>query len=316
MRRRSAIGVAVVLTVVVLAACAPSARPTPLGAGNLPAFVAEVASFQLLAEAPNRFTVGLFGADGKWVSFGSAALSFEYLDDPQVTVPDVDATFMPLPGTPPGDGQRPQLTLASDGRGVYAAQDVSFPEPGYWRATAGVELNGEMEQAQTVFEVLAEPQAPAVGEMAPSVDHPVSGDEVDARVLDSRGRGDEEPPDPELHRVSIADAIEAGRPALVVFTTPVYCTSRFCGPITEMVADLAGDSDLEMDFIHVEVWSDFEAETVNPAAAEWLTLSGGEIREPWTFLVDGTGRVAGSWDNVVTRAELEATLAALEGSGE
>ena len=181
--------------------------------------------------------------------------------------------------------------------------------------TARVELDGELEQADAAFEVLAEPQAPAVGEMAPSVDHPVIGDDADARVLDSRARGDEEPPDPELHRVSIADAIEAGRPALVVFTTPVYCTSRFCGPITEMIADLATDADLEMDFIHVEVWSDFEAETVNAAAAEWLTLSDGEIREPWTFLVDGAGRVAGSWDNVVTQGELQVATAALGANG-
>jgi hypothetical protein len=282
----------------------------------MPAFVAEVANFQLLAETPNRFTVGLFGADGKWVSFGSAALTFEYLDDPRVTAPDVDAPFLPLPGTPRGDGQPPQLTLASDGRGVYAAPDVSFPEPGFWRVTAQVELEGELEQADAAFEVLAEPQAPAVGEIAPSVDHPVIGDEVDARVLDSRARGDEEPPDAQLHRVSIADAIEAGRPALIMFTTPVYCTSRFCGPITEMVAELAADSDADLAYIHVEVWSDFEAETVNPAAAEWLTMSGGEIREPWTFLVDGTGRVVGSWDNIVTRTELDLALATLEGGGE
>lgn len=307
--------IAAMLTTLSLAGCAAaSPTPTPLGPDNLPAFVAEVASFQLLTETPNRFTVGLFGADGKWVSFGSAALTFEYLDDPQVTVPDVEAAFLPLPGTPRGDGQPPQLTLASDGRGVYAAQDVSFPEPGYWRVTARVELDGELEQAQAAFEVLAAPQAPAVGEIAPSVDHPVIGDKVDARIIDSRARGDEKPPDAELHRVSIADAMEARRPALVVFTTPVYCTSRFCGPITEMVAELAAGTEADMEFIHVEVWSDFEAETVNPAAAEWLTLSAGEIREPWTFLVDRTGRIAGSWDNVATRTELEAALAALEAS--
>ena len=119
--------IAAICATLALVGCAASPTPTLLGPGNMPAFVAEVASFQLLAETPNRFTVGLFGADGKWVSFGGAVLSFEYLDDPVVTVPDVDASFLPLPGTPPGDGQAPKLTVASDGRGVYAAKDVSFP---------------------------------------------------------------------------------------------------------------------------------------------------------------------------------------------
>lgn len=308
--------VAPVSAVLILVACAGPPTPTPLGPGNAPAFVAEVASYQLLAGRSNRFLVGLFGADGKWVSFGTATLSFEAVDDPQLAIPGVEARFLPLPGTPSGEGRQPALVVASDGRGVYAAPDVIFPEPGYWRVTARVELNGELEQAEAAFEVLAEPLAPAVGEVAPKVDHPVLGDEVDARVLDSRARADEAPPDAELHRRSIADAIEAGRPAVVAFTTPVYCTSRFCGPITEMVAELAADSASDVEFIHVEVWSDFEAERVNPAAAEWLTLSGGEIREPWTYLIDGTGRIVGSWDNVVARTELEEALAALGGAGQ
>lgn len=299
-----------------LAACSLGPTPTRLGLDNMPAFVAEVASYQLLAGEPNRFLVGLFGADGKWVSFGSASLRFESIDEPSVSIEPVEAAFLPLPGTPRGEGRSPQLTTTSDGRGVFVARVVRFPQAGYWRVTASVVLDGRREEAQTAFEVLAEPQVPAAGDRAPITDHAVLGDAVDARVLDSRARGDEEPPDAALHELSIADAIGVGRPAVVAFTTPVYCTSRFCGPITDMVADLAAEADPELAFIHVEVWSDFEAETVNPAAEEWLTMAGGELREPWTFLVDRDGRIADSWDNVVTREELESAIVALPGVGE
>lgn len=301
---------------VLLAGCSVAPTPTASGPGSTPAFVAEVASYQLLAGEPNRFLVGLFGGEGKWVSFGSASLRFASIDDPSLSIEPVEATFLPLPGTPRGEGESSQLTAASHGRGVYAAREVRFPQPGYWQVTASVELDGQAEEAATVFEVLAEPQVPAVGDPAPDTDHPVAGDAVDARVLDSRARGDEEPPDAALHELSIADAIRAGRPAVVAFTTPVYCTSRFCGPITEMVAEMATEADPGVAFIHVEVWSDFEAEAANPAAEEWLTMSGGELREPWTFLIDRDGRIAGSWDNVVTRDELEAAMAALPGAGE
>jgi hypothetical protein len=33
----------------------------------------------------------------------------------------------------------------------------------------------------------------------------------------------------------VADAIAAGRPVMVVGSTPVFCVSRFCGPITDAV---------------------------------------------------------------------------------
>ena len=79
------------------------------------------------------------------------------------------------------------------------------------------------------------------------------------QAIDSRARGGEPIPDPELHTTSIADAIAAGHPALVVFSTPVYCVSRFCGPVTDLVAELAAEYGDRADFIHVEIYRDFEA---------------------------------------------------------
>ena len=58
---------------------------------------------------------------------------------------------------------------------------------------------------------------------------------VRAGAIDSMADGGGEIPDPELHEWSIADAIDQGRPALVLFGTPAYCESQFCGPeVTEL----------------------------------------------------------------------------------
>ena len=148
------------------------------------------------------------------------------------------AGFLPLPGSPDPEAD-PALTLASDGRGVYAVDSIAFPEPGTWQVEATVDLDGETESATAAFEVLEEPIVPVVGDPAISVDHPVVGDDVDPGVLDSRARDGAELPDPDLHAASIADALAADRPSLILFATPVYCSSRFCGPITDMLADLA-----------------------------------------------------------------------------
>jgi hypothetical protein len=76
------------------------------------------------------------------------------------------------------------------------------------------------------------------------------------------------------------------------------------------MTDLAGRFGDRADFIHLEVWRDFEAQELNPAAAAWIqTTSGGN--EPWVFLVDANGTIVARWDNVLDTDELEALLSGL-----
>lgn len=61
--------------------------------------------------------------------------------------------------------------------------------------------------------------------------------------------------------------------------------------------------------MHLEVWRDFEAKTVNKAAAEWIYPGGkGEPREPWVFLVGRDGKIVKRWDNVASDPELSAAI--------
>ena len=270
-----------------------------------------MASYQQVVDEPSRFAVGLIGASGRWVSFGNATFTFTPPDESDAVPPDpVVAGFLPLPGSPDPEAD-PALTLASDGRGVYAVDALAFPDAGIWLVEATVDLDGESESATATFEVLEEPIVPVVGDPAISVDHPVLGDDVDPGVLDSRARDGEELPDPDLHEASIADALAAGRPSLILFATPVYCSSRFCGPITDMVAELAADYADRATFVHVEIWSDFEDRELNPAAEEWVATDDGRILEPWLFLVDADGTILESWDNIATPDEVAAALEAL-----
>ncbi len=294
-----------------------SATPTS-SAGEL-GIVAEVASYQLVADQPGRLLVAILTADGRWLSFGSVSVSFSYLGveaatpSPDAIMPDALARFLPIPGSPEGDGQAATLTFAADGRGVYAIAPITFPMAGYWRLVASGELgDGSTFSADASFTVLDSPKVIAVGALAPHTDNAVIGDPgVAPEAIDSRATGGEPIPDPILHTASIADAIEAGHPALVVFSTPVYCVSRFCGPVTDMVAELAKVYGDRADFIHVEIYRDFQANELNDAARDWLLTAEGDLREPWTFLIGADGRIAGSWDTVATRGEIEPLLKAL-----
>ena len=68
--------------------------------------------------------------------------------------------------------------------------------------------------------------------------------------------------------------------------------------------------------MHLEVWQDFEAQAVNPGAAEWiLPRDGSDAREPWVFVVGGDGIVLERFDNVVTDAELRRAIEAVAAGG-
>ncbi len=64
--------------------------------------------------------------------------------------------------------------------------------------------------------------------------------------------------------------------------------------------------------MHVEIFKDFQRQVVNDAALEWLQrVPGGDIHEPWLYVVGGDGVVKARFDNVVTRDELVAALGEL-----
>jgi len=298
-------------------ATSPQSAPTSQG-GNLPVQVSLV-NYELLANESNRFLVGLILPDNRLVAYGTVQMRFQGIGadgQPAGTASEAaTGTYLPVPGTKVGDySADPQAISPATVRGVYELEGVEFGTAGTWavQVAARVEDYGVV-QGTATFEVLDAPRVPGVGEPAPASDNAVIGDDVASVEIDSRAQNGVDIPDPDLHAVSIADAIDRGQPTVIVFSTPVYCQSRFCGPVTDMVSDLERKYGDEASFIHVEVWKDFETSTANDAAAEWL-FRDGDLTEPWLFMLDEDGRIAARWDNLFTEAELEEGLTELLGA--
>lgn len=307
---------AAVLAIALLAASCSGEETDPPGGGSADVeLAAEVASFDLAAGLPGRFLVGLgiLAPDGQlFVSGGSVDLAFSFLGEGQATgsepYRDATATFLPIPGSTGPVEDQPVAAPAESGRGVYSVDGFEFDRAGFWEVevTADVRERGSL-VATAAFEVLPEPTIPAPGDPAPKVEN-LTLDSKDApeAAIDSRAAtGDI--PDPELHATTVADAIRAGHPVLVAIATPVYCVSKFCGPVTDMVQELAAEYSDRADFVHIEVWRDYEGQVVNKGAADWI-LRDDNLQEPWVFLVGADGRVEARWDNVATRQEIEPLL--------
>ena len=191
---------------------------------------------------------------------------------------------------------------------MYAAT-ADFGRAGFWQVAVTADLDGQERTGTAVFEVQDDAQAPEVGEPAPHTSTLTLSD-APAEAIDSRAGPRTPVPDEILHQVDLVDALDAGRPAVVVFSTPTYCTSRFCGPITETVEEIARDYGDRAAFVHVEIWNDIDERRFNDAVEDWIVTDDGG-NEPWVFLVDADGTIAARWDNVLDAEALTARLDAL-----
>jgi hypothetical protein len=297
------------------AACTSDEVEPPTGPSGNAQVVAIPASSDLYAGAPQRVSFGLVRHDNKLISFGEADVSFSYVGtaaeptEPEPG-PSATATFVPTYGTPDGSGG-PAITSPNEGRGVYEADDVTFDRAGFWTAEVTVDVDGMGTQtAAATIPVLDAPQIPAPGDRAMPTDNlTVDSKGIPEGAIDSRATTTGKIPDPELHEWTIARAIEEGRPALALFATPVYCVSQFCGPVTDMVQELAHRYEDRSVFIHVEIWKEYgETNVLNDAAAEWLQLPDGSLTEPWLYLIGADGVILDRWSSMWSEAEVEAAL--------
>lgn len=323
---RQLFGAALALTVLAVtsAACGGdddnggrASEPEPATAAAADQFNAQVASFDLATDSPRRFIVGLTGAEGRVVSFGTVRLNFAYLGtreaptDEGTIGPSTVAPWIPIPGqkTPPG-ALGPRIVDPGEGVGVYEAKDVAFDRAGFWGVVVTASLEGRERTAQARFEVIAKSLVPGPGDPAPrSVNLLPGAPDAPPKAVDSRADAPGAVPDPELHGLTVADAISSGKPTLVVVSTPTFCESRFCGPVTDMVQQIAKEYGDKMQFVHIEVWRDFEKREVNKAAAEWIMPPGAQdANEPWVFLVGRDGVVTQRWDNVASEPDVRAAV--------
>jgi hypothetical protein len=198
-------------------------------------------------------------------------------------------------------------THAAGETGVYVAS-VQFDEAGTW----GVEIAASAGDTQydlvgATFSVLQEGSSIAVGAPAPRSETLTLDDVADVAEIDTS-----DPPVPEMHTMTVGEAVASGRPSVIVFATPAFCVSRICGPTKDIVDDLFEQYGDQVNFVHVEPYdvprvrrgecSNLNACSVS-AIVEWGLLS-----EPWVFLVDGDGNVAAKFEAVATLDELKQAL--------
>ena len=202
-------------------------------------------------------------------------------------VETVDAAFRAWPVTP---------------RGVFTAE-LEFDRAGEWGIGAVVtDATGMERKASARVRVKDASATPEIGAAAP---RSVSKTLADVDGFEQITTDFE--PDADFYGKTISDALDAGKPLMVVFSTPAYCQTATCGPQLGVVKELKAEYADRMNFIHVEVYDnpheiegDLSRAVISPTAEEW-----GLPSEPWTFIVDGDGVIRAKFEAFTTREELE-----------
>ena len=187
---------------------------------------------------------------------------------------------------------------------VYAEFDIA----GSWELEAELTTpDGTEVMAKSAFAVKEASATPAVGDPAPASVSPVASDVPDIAHITTAAE-----PDPGLYAVSIRDAIAAGTPFVVGFSTPRYCTTGTCGPQLEQLSELLEEYGHRADFIHVEVYKNphlfGEGERPGLDDAAEAVIEWGLPTEPWTFVVDGDGIVRAKFEAFTPAAVIKEAL--------
>lgn len=155
--------------------------------------------------------------------------------------------------------------------------------------------------AITAVQLARDDPAPAPGERAPAIKTDTLAD-ADGVV----GKIDTREPPSDMHDVSLDAALGRGKPIVLIFATPALCASRVCGPVVDVAEAVKSKVGDDAVFIHQEIYRDND---VNKGFREPV-LEYGLTSEPFTFVIDGKGRVTTQLQGPFTVEELEAALAA------
>ena len=248
-----------------------------------------------------------FGPDAfAFVASSNLAVGTERL---LMAVTDDGGRRLPSPDVPVTmdiwlDGREYQ-TQTVEGEFLWAIPDVS----GLYRATVEFDVAGTW-VIQVVPEggeplepvgvtVYEEPFTPAIGDPAPRSETLTSDDApIDEISSDTD-------PEPSFYEMSVAEAVTSGRPSVITFATPRFCSTGICQPTLELMREIAPDHP-DVNFLHVEVFTNIDDPDnieLAPAVEEW-----GLPTEPWVFVVDADGIVIGRFEGVITEEELAELL--------
>ncbi|MEI7592978.1 MAG: hypothetical protein WCK41_07135 [Actinomycetes bacterium] len=273
------------------------------GTANLIALFGTDAAYKYVVSGhPQRLAFGINDARGAHVLDVPTTLDFQLSKD-----------GVPIGGAIPVVGH-------SDGVPIgYYPYRTTFDSPGQYEVQ--VTLDGV---ASTVrFDVGEPANSPLIqpGSAMVSVATPTLADHQGVEPICTQPSGT-----CAFHTITVARALTTGKATALLVSTPEFCQIGVCGPVLELLNDIAPSYPL-IQTIHAEVYTNAQAaldqtnSTVSKSAmpeapaqaVDSATLAPvidayGLSYEPALFIANGSGQIVERLDNIFDRAELTAAF--------
>lgn len=183
---------------------------------------------------------------------------------------------------------------------IYSAE-VELPTSGDYVIAGIAKIGGKTYRtSQFALRKPAGEQPPDIGEQAPKVKTLTEADvggnlaAIDTRI----------PPLPDLHEENAAATI-GSKPTVLLFATPQFCQSRVCGPVDDVLFQVASDPKNDgVAFIHQEIYEDNEISKGFRTQVRAYDLP----TEPWAFVIDRGGVIRDRFEGAFSVAELQAAV--------
>jgi hypothetical protein len=203
---------------------------------------------------------------------------------------------------PDGDVVVEPLEVARHAEGLpnaYYPLRFTVAEPGIY--TGRSEIDGTAVEMAIKIDDAGDVQVIQAGDALPAIATPTLDD---ARGVDPICTSDPACP---LHDVTVAEALDAGRPIALLVATPAFCQIAICGPVLDVLLAMADDHP-DVQLLHAEVYAnpaqDLEVKT---AAVEELGLT----FEPCLVLAGSDGVVVERLDTIYDEVEVGEALSRL-----
>lgn len=233
----------------------------------------------------NRFVLAIWDGENRVADAQSVALSMH----------DLQAEGNPVVW----EGN---MTSFSDYEVPYWVAYPEFPHSGPWLFDVTIKQNnGATFKGTVAANVYEKPIGISIGDMAPTSQNRIWDGSSDLKLITSD-------PEPEAayYQKTIAEALTEDKPLVVVFSTPGLCASKLCAPVMRSIKPLWTTYGDRVNFIHVEVYEDFETLSWVSTMNEWQLQS-----EPWVYIINAEGVVSARLDGPVAPSELEPLIEAI-----
>jgi len=308
--RQAALGAGALGLSALLAACGkdragpPAAGPAPapgsIGTvGGAAAQLSLLGAQSQLQTGKRLYTFGLSTPDNRLVTGGRPEV-WTARDETSKAVGPFPAEWFTMDAYDKTGDKSPRSEL----KGFYGAE-VDFPAAGNWLVAATIDAGGGQRGVARGAVPVAGEVPGAVGSKALTAPTPVATGKAALAKVCTRT------PPCDLHAVSLDRALASGKPTVVCFSTPLFCSSRMCGPVVDELLVLADKlRPGRANLIHVEIYPDQKVpDKPVRAFTEW-----GFQSEPWTIVVDRKGIVRARFEGPLTSAQVEDALRPLLGS--